>query len=132
MPVVIAAVIERNGTILIARRRKGDVMEHKWELPGGKMEPGETPEACLCRELREEFGVEAEVGEFIGSSDYDDADLSIRLAVYRACHVSGEFSVLAHDEIRWVPPERLHRYEFSPADRPIIRMLSAPRQEWTE
>ncbi|MBN2255836.1 MAG: 8-oxo-dGTP diphosphatase MutT [Deltaproteobacteria bacterium] len=125
--VVIAAVMEKNGKFLIARRRKGDVMANKWELPGGKMEPGETPEACLRRELREEFGIEAEIGECVGSTDHDYRHLSIRLMAYRACHVSGEFAVLEHDEIRWVPPGELNRYDFSEADMPIIRKLAVQR-----
>jgi len=58
MVVVTAAIIEKNGKILIAQRKKGTQLEYKWELPGGKLENDETPEECLERELREEFGVE--------------------------------------------------------------------------
>jgi 8-oxo-dGTP diphosphatase len=58
---VTAAVIEREGQVLIARRGEGRALAGKWEFPGGKIEPGETPEQCLVREVREEFGIEAEI-----------------------------------------------------------------------
>lgn len=69
MKQVTAAVIEKDGRVLIAQRKTGDALAGKWEFPGGKLEPGETPEACLRRELREEFGVETEIGDFICSSE---------------------------------------------------------------
>lgn len=123
--VVIAAVMEKDGKILIAQRRRGDALENKWELPGGKMEAGESPEECLRRELREEFDIEAKIGDFVGSSEYDYPHLSVRLMAYRAHHVSGEFTILDHEAIQWVPPSDLANYDFSEADRPIIRMLAA-------
>ena len=129
MQTVIAAVMEKDGKILIAQRRRGDALENKWELPGGKVEAGESPEECLRRELREEFNIEAEIGEFVGSSEYDYRHMSIRLMAYRAHHVSGEFTLLDHEAIQWVLPLDLKNYEFSEADRPIILMLAVPRNE---
>jgi len=129
MQTVIAAVMEKDGKILIARRRRGDALENKWELPGGKMEAGESPAECLRRELREEFDIETEIGEFVGSSEYDYRHLSIRLMAYRARHISGEFTMLDHEEIQWVLPSDLNNYEFSEADKPIVRMLAT---SWDE
>lgn len=123
MQIVTAAIIEKDGKILIARRKRGDHLENKWEFPGGKIEPNETPEACLKRELHEEFGISAEVGEFIGSSRFTYRHASIELLAYLAYCPSDEFTVKAHEEIRWVPPEELDRYDFSEADRPIVRKL---------
>jgi len=129
MQTVIAAVMEKDGKILIARRRRGDALENKWELPGGKMEAGESPAECLRRELREEFDIETEIGEFVGSSEYDYRHLSIRLMAYRTRHISGEFTMLDHEEIQWVLPSDLNNYEFSEADKPIVRMLAT---SWDE
>jgi len=67
---VTAAIIEKDGKVLIARRRKGSHLEGKWEFPGGKIEQKETPEECLKRELNEEFGIEAQIDEFICSNRY--------------------------------------------------------------
>jgi 8-oxo-dGTP diphosphatase len=125
---VIGALIERDGKILIARRKKGMQMERLWEFPGGKLEPGETPEECLRRELREELGVEADVGEFVGSG-YHAArhGPAIELHVYRAYTVSGDFSLVDHDEIRWVERADLVNYEFPEADTPVIaKLLGCP------
>jgi len=121
--IVTAAVIEKDGRILIARRKKGDPLEDKWEFPGGKLEPNETPEDCLLRELHEEFGVSAAVGEFIGSSRFTYRHAAIELLAYRVACPSDEFKVKAHEEIRWAPPEELCRYDFSEADRPIVQKL---------
>lgn len=123
MQVVTAAVIEKDGRILIARRKKGDHLANKWEFPGGKLEPGETPEEGLARELHEEFGIRTEVGEFIGSSRFAYRHAAIELLAYRVVCLSDEFKVRDHEEIRWVPPEELGRYDFSEADRPIVRKL---------
>jgi 8-oxo-dGTP diphosphatase len=120
---VTAAVIERDGRILIARRRRGSHLEGKWEFPGGKVEEGETPEQCLRRELREEFGVEAEVGEFICASPYDYGHISIELLAYRVTRVEGDFYLNSHAEIRWVGREELPAYDFADADRPIVAHL---------
>jgi 8-oxo-dGTP diphosphatase len=124
MQIVTAAILEKDGKILLARRRKGDRQERKWEFPGGKIEPGETPEACLARELREEFGIEAEVLDYVGASVYEYGHGAIDLRAYRARHVSGEFSINSHEEIAWVKREDLLSYDLSPADIPIAGLIS--------
>ncbi len=121
--IVTAAVIERDGRILIARRKKGDHMEGMWEFPGGKPEGSESPEECLARELREEFGIEAAIGDFIVSSPYEYPQRAIELLVYRATYLSGEFKLTDHDEIRWVPPSELLRYDLAGADVPVAEIL---------
>ncbi|MEW6378304.1 MAG: 8-oxo-dGTP diphosphatase MutT [bacterium] len=123
MQVVTAAVIEKGGKLLIARRRKGDHLENKWEFPGGKLERGETPEQCLRRELFEEFGIETRIGDFICSSRFVYSHISIELLAYRAEHLSGEFTVHEHEEIRWVWPRELEAYDFADADIPIVKKL---------
>ena len=121
---VTAAVIEKDGRILIAQRPKGRALGGKWEFPGGKIEPGETAEACLKRELREEFDIESEVGKFIIASQFRYCLVPIELLAYRVKHISGEFKVNEHEEIRWVPPSELSSYDFMPADTPIVKLLA--------
>ncbi len=120
---VTAAVIEKDGRILIARRKKGWRHAGKWEFPGGKIEPREEPEECLRRELREELGIDAEIGEFICSSTYQYSHATVQLLVYRAFHVAGEYTLYDHQEMRWVSPEELPQFEFPEADKPVIEIL---------
>lgn len=120
---VTAAVIEKDGKILLAQRKRGDVLAGKWEFPGGKVEPGETPEQCLRRELMEEFGVDTRIGGFVCSSRFEYKHLPIELLVYRAAHLSGEFKLNEHDRIAWVAPADLAKYDLSSADIPVVAVL---------
>lgn len=123
MQIVTAAIMKKGGKILIAQRRRGDHQQYKWELPGGKLESHETPEECLRRELREEFGIETTIGEFVGSSSCNYHHASIRLMVFRVHHISGELNALDHETIKWVVPSELADFDFSEADKPIIQQL---------
>jgi 8-oxo-dGTP diphosphatase len=124
MKKVTAAVIEKEGMILIARRSgRSRHQPGKWELPGGKVERDETPEQSLRRELYEEFGIEAEVGSFICGSTFTYPHGPIELIAYRVRHLSGEFVLRDHEEIRWVTPPEMHDYDFAPADIPIVQRL---------
>lgn len=125
MKQVTAAVIEKDGKVLIARRKAGDALAGKWEFPGGKMEPGETPEQCLRRELTEEFGVDTEIGAFICSSKFEYKHLPIELLVYRARHISGDFRLNDHAAIAWVAVDDLQDYDLASADIPVIAALRA-------
>jgi 8-oxo-dGTP diphosphatase len=125
---VTAAVIERDGKVLVARRKQGDSQEGKWEFPGGKLEAGETPEACLKRELREELGIETEVGAFLCSSRFAYPNMAVELLVYRASYVSGEIELRDHDRVRWAAPITLDEAEFSEADRPVVRKLKEEKE----
>ena len=109
---VTAAVLEKDGRILIARRKHGDRLADKWEFPGGKLEEGETPEACLRRELQEELGIDVVVGGFVGRSLHAYPHVEIDLLAYRATHVSGDFELYDHEEIRWVHPADLPPLRF--------------------
>lgn len=121
---VTAAVIEQDGKILIAQRRKGSTLAGKWEFPGGKIEPGETAEVCLKRELKEEFGIDAEVEKFIMASQFRYCLVPIELLAYRVKHICGNFKINEHDQIRWVSPSELGSYDFMPADKPIVKLLA--------
>jgi len=123
----LAAILCRDGRLLIARRKKGDRFEGLWEFPGGKLEPEEKPEDCLVRELKEEFGVEARAGRFLGSIRYASASLSIELRAYAVAHVSGVFHLYDHDEIRWVTPGECRDYALTEPDRILLEQMNAGR-----
>lgn len=123
MKIVTAALLEKDGKILIAQRKQGDVLEFKWEFPGGKLEPEETPEQCLTRELLEELGVQVEVKDFFCSSIYRYKHIAIELLAYHTTHLAGQFQLHVHEKIAWVTPTQMHAYDFSQADIPIIQKL---------
>lgn len=120
---VTAAIIENNGKFLIAKRKKGKHLENKWEFPGGKIENDETPERCLQRELKEEFGIDAKILDFVTESIFSYENVKIRLLAYRASYLAGEFQLNAHDEFKWVSIDEFNNYDFAEADLLIIEKL---------
>lgn len=123
MILVTAAVIEKNGLILAARRKSGSHLAGYWEFPGGKIEAEETNEECLARELGEEFGIQCVVGDFFGESIYHYETKVIRLLGYRVQHLSGTFQCLDHDQIIWLPVHKLPSLKWAPADIPLVEKL---------
>jgi len=125
---VTAAIIVRDGKILIAQRHPTDRMAGLWEFPGGKIEAGETPEACLQRELKEELAIDVRVGKALGISVYHYDHISIRLMAYQVFWNGGSMRLVSHRDCRWVGPDQLDLYAFTPADLPFVHKLS--RAEW--
>ena len=123
MKTVTAAILEKDGKILIARRRDHDLQAGKWEFPGGTVEPNETPQACLKREMQEECGISVMVGRVFGESIYHYDHATIRLIACRASWESGRMVLNDHADFRWVLPEQLSEYDFAPADIPFVRKL---------
>jgi 8-oxo-dGTP diphosphatase len=122
---VTAAILTQAGRVLIARRKPGASQAGMWEFPGGKVRPGETPEECLKREIREELGLDIAVGEFLGESIHAYADQSIRLRAYYARIEAGTPVLNDHAEVEWVRFDELGRFTFCAADMPFVRMLNA-------
>jgi len=120
---VTAAIIRDECCILIAQRPHTDRLAGFWEFPGGKIEPGESPEKCLERELHEELGVETEVGDFIIQSEYEYPHANIILMAYWTKILNGDIVLSVHSDIRWIKPCELSKYEFCPADIPIVDEL---------
>ena len=120
---VTAAIMARNGKVLIAQRPPESRQALKWEFPGGKIEPHETAQGCLKRELKEEFGIDVDVGDNLGASLYTDDHVSIELIAFRTYWRSGTFTLHAHHAFQWVPPAHLGAFEFTPADRPFVKRL---------
>ncbi len=126
---VVAAVIERAGQILIGQRPKGDWNQMKWEFPGGKMEPLESPREALGRELREELDIRAEIGEEITRYEYEyPGRPPIQLIFFRVVQFEGEPKNLAFNQIRWESASRFPQYEFLDGDVDFVRRLA--RGEW--
>ena len=119
---VVAAVIEREGRILIARRHGGSHLGGLWEFPGGKRQAGETPEAALVREIREELDAAVTVGELLDDVEWTYPEKTVRLLFFR-CALAGEPRAAEGQEIAWVAPADLDRYEFPPADEGLVARL---------
>jgi 8-oxo-dGTP diphosphatase len=125
--VVTAAVVERDGAFLVTRRLAGTHLAGTWEFPGGKCDEGESLEACLWREIREELGVGCVVGAEIFDITHDYAERRVELHFF-ACTLVDDPVPQLGQEMRWVPRDRLSALAFPPADAELIRQLSeAPR-----
>jgi 16S rRNA (cytosine1402-N4)-methyltransferase len=125
---VCAAVILRSGMVLLARRAAGRTNAGKWEFPGGRVEEGETPAAALARELREELGIEAEIGAEAGRTRHAYDHGEIELIGLFVTKFSGEIKLVDHDKIAWVEARRLLEYDLAPADVPIAEAVAAHRR----
>lgn len=121
--VVTAAVIERQGEILLAQRKPDTHQGLKWEFPGGKLEWGEDPRQGLCREIREELGIEIEVGEVVEVVSHTYEDRHIVLIGYKCRYLSGTVQLLDVHDVRFVQPDQLLKFDLAPADIPIVERL---------
>lgn len=122
------AVIERRGRLLICRRREGDSFGGCWEFPGGKREPGESWEACLRREVREELGVSVRALRPYGWMRHAFPDGTVSFRVFRCAIARGRPRPLGAQALRWVSAAELSRYRFPPANRRLLaRLASEPR-----
>jgi 8-oxo-dGTP diphosphatase len=128
--VVVAAVIERaDRRILIGQRRRGDTSPLKWEFPGGKVEEGETDEAALARELREELGVTMVKSVPIGRvvHRYAETATPLEIRFFAAELGEGEIRGAAFEQIAWVLPRELSEYDFLAANRELVANLATGR-----
>ena len=119
-------IIEIEGKILIGKRKTKDVFHGMWEFPGGKIKQGEPPREALRRELYEELGVEARIGDVICRVSYDYEHAHIELLVYRAYIESGNVQSLSYSEILLVPLSELDEYHFPEANKSIVSALMHP------
>ena len=123
--VAACALVDTDGRVLLAQRPPGKQLAGLWEFPGGKVEPGETPEQCIIRELHEEIGIETEIPCLapltFASHSYDDFHLLMPLFVCR------RFRGIAHPRegqaLKWVRPKDMRDYPMPPADAPLIPFL---------
>jgi len=125
MLTVVAALIERDDRLLVCQRRRDGRFGLMWEFPGGKAEPGETPERALERELLEELGVVADIGAEVYRTQHKYAEMpqAIELLFF-AARITGEPRNLDFERIAWREPAALSQLDFLPADRELIGKLS--------
>ncbi|GGA34864.1 8-oxo-dGTP diphosphatase MutT [Pelagibacterium lentulum] len=123
--VVACALVDADRRVLIAQRPQGKQLAGLWEFPGGKVDPGETPEAALIRELREELGVETQEACLapltFASHSYENFHLLMPLYVCRKWQ--GDPQSHEHSALKWVSPRNLRDYPMPPADEPLIAPL---------
>jgi mutator protein MutT len=117
----VAGVIQREDRYLIGQRLPDDNYGGLWEFPGGKIEPGESTQQCLERELMEELGVRTEIGALICTVQPSER---FHLTVHRASITEGELELREHTELLWVTLEELDGFDLLPADRPVIQVLA--------
>jgi 8-oxo-dGTP diphosphatase len=125
---VVGGAVVRDGCVLVARRGPRQRHAGWWELPGGKLEPGETEPQALARELREELGIEVSVGARLDEATHHYPGITVRLAAWSATLAAGEPTATEHDALKWVRPHELADLAWAPADVPLIpavvRLLS--------
>jgi 8-oxo-dGTP diphosphatase len=119
---VVAALIGEGERVLIAQRRADQSLPLQWEFPGGKVEPGEAPEAALARELREELGVTATVGRIWDVLFHAYPEFDLVMLVY-ACRIAGEPRAVEVADVAWVALQELPARDILPADRPLVDRL---------
>ena len=105
--------------IFATQRGYGD-FKGGWEIPGGKLEPGETPEQCIVREIREELATEVKVEKILGVVDYDYPTFHLTMHCILCTIVSGDLELLEHEAAKWVNKETLHLVDWLPADQLIL------------
>lgn len=119
---VVAAVIRDGDKIFATQRGYGD-LKGGWEFPGGKIEEGETPQAALKREIMEELDTEIEVGELIGTIEYDYPDFHLSMGCYWCSVVSGDLVLKEHEAARWLPKDKLRLVKWLPADIRLVDII---------
>ncbi|MFK3662793.1 pyrimidine (deoxy)nucleoside triphosphate diphosphatase [Scandinavium sp. NPDC088450] len=124
---VVAAILERNGLILLAQRPPHADQPGMWEFPGGKVETGETQPEALIRELREELGIEALPAEYVASHQREVSGRIIHLHAWHVPDFSGELTAHEHSQLEWVQPEQAFGYALAPADIPLLEAFIALR-----
>ena len=120
---VVAALIWDGDRFMICQRPAHKARGLLWEFVGGKVEPGETMEAALIRECREELAVELSVGDVFMEVEHVYPDITIRLTLFHAAIAAGEPQKLEHTDIRWILPREIPEYDFCPADVEILKKI---------
>ena len=119
---VVAAILHRNGAYFATQRGYGE-FEGMWEFPGGKIEPGESREVALKREIQEELGVNIAIENLLCTTEYDYPSFHLMMHCYLCSIASGEIELREHKSARWLRPEELGSVEWLPADKELLEKL---------
>lgn len=122
---VTCAIIERAGRVLATQRSAAMSMPHKWEFPGGKIDPGETAEECLRRELLEEIGIQARIGRSLPASTHQYPTFTITLHPFICTIEEGEIVLHEHEALLWLEPGELLCLDWAEADIPVLEAYLA-------
>ena len=123
---VVAALIQKDGKLLVCQRTRHQTMPLKWEFPGGKIEDGEQPRDALRRELDEEIGIQAKVGDEIARIRHEYPNRSmVELRFFLVREYEGEIENRIFRDIQWAAPKDLPKYDFLEADLTLVRDLAA-------
>jgi len=117
---VVAALMRRQGKVLVGKRPEGSSLPGRWEFPGGKIELGESPQAALERELREELGVAAEVGPLKFAATHTYGKTGILFLFYEVKYWKGEIKTQQHLDLKWVAPKELEELELPEANSKFL------------
>lgn len=120
---VVGAVFHDGDRFLACRKKPGKPLEGHWEFPGGKIEPGESPEQALAREIREELNLTARVGSKLTTTTYEYDFATIELTTFYCTLISGELRLSDHDAAKWVTPAEAMELTWAPADIPAVEKL---------
>lgn len=129
---VAAALVFRDGKLLITQRYAGAHLGGLWEFPGGKREPGESFELCLARELREELGIEVSVGELVESLTHSYPEKTVHLRFFLCQWKRHEPRPLGCPAFRWITAAEIHQHAFPAADARLLERLRAHPDWWGE
>lgn len=121
--VVGAAIVDDQGRVLIVQRPNGDVGAGRWEFPGGKIDPGETPEQALIREIQEELEIQIGGLRDLGRLTHEYNDVIVHLRVFIAKIVSGQLRLVEHQALEWLLPREIDPERLIEADRPFVQMV---------
>lgn len=119
---VVAAILQREGAYFATQRGYGE-FEGMWEFPGGKIEPGESREVALKREIQEELGVDITIDKFLCTTDYNYPSFHLTMHCYLCSVVSGEIELREHMSARWLTTKTLDSVEWLPADKEVIENI---------
>lgn len=119
---VVAGIIKDGDKIFATQRGYGEFKDG-WEFPGGKMEPGETPQQALVRELKEELAIDVNVGEFLCTVDYDYPTFHLTMHCFYCSVIGGELTLLEHEASKWLKMTELHSVNWLPADVEVVAAL---------
>ena len=120
---VVAAILQRDGAYFATQRGYGE-FEGMWEFPGGKIEPGESREVALKREIQEELGVDIVIEDLLCTTEYDYPSFHLTMHCYLCSVKSGDIELREHKSARWLKPAELGSVEWLPADEDVISRLN--------